>query len=648
MGTSPVCQMEPHMSQNLDAALAFLEKFPQAKLFPAVWGWSEKQKCMTHCPLVAWSVKSSSDPEQIRSWLNGRQKRYACVALAQSDMSVLDVDIKNGKRGDITLMSLELDHGDLPETMLSGTPSAGFHNLFTGRCSQGANKLGPGLDMAVMVPVPGSHAVGKGEYPIIRNGIVAPLPPWIRKMAGEKKEKVKDAPGVDTDLEHNIERAISYLQNAPEAIEGSGGDAVAYAVACKVREFGISESTAIELVHEYYADRCSPYNADWMEDKVANAYRYATKPLGAATAEAAFADVPESMEEDGILPPVKEKPKFTRLNREQILDLPDMDWVVKGVLPSRGISSITGQSTAGKSFLAFDMACHIGYGDPWFGRKVKPRKVVYVCLEGEAGFKHRVEAWEMHHGRPIPPGLDMIKDAFRIMDPDHVEALADEIPEGAVVIVDTLNRSAPDAEENTSKDMGRIISGCAELERRTKGPIILVSHEGKESSKGIRGHSSLFAALDGVLTVKHNGDAREWTISKCKDGMSGVTYSCELRTVEIRKDADGDAITSCVIVPTDKPTKTRPALNDSEQIGMDTYHAAWADDVLHVEVEAWRKEFYKKHPAATAPSKCKAFDRVRKGLVKKKYLRVDDTYYYLLNLEDVESTSGNQENENDY
>jgi RecA-family ATPase len=281
------------MSQNLEAALAFLSKFPQAKLFPAVWGWSEKQKCMTHCPLVAWSVKSSSDPEQIRKWLEGRPKRYACIALAQSGMSCLDVDNKKGKNGRSMLLRLELENEDLPETMQTVTPSGGDHYLFMGAMAQGTNKFGPGLDSAGMVPVPGSNAFGKGQYRIVKNGVVARVPEWLKRMAGEKKAKAErdETPTVDTDLEHNVKRAISYLQNAPEAIEGSGGDATAYKVACKVRDFGLSENMATELMHEYYADRCFPYDADWLESKVANAYQYAQKPLGASTAEAAFQDV---------------------------------------------------------------------------------------------------------------------------------------------------------------------------------------------------------------------------------------------------------------------------------------------------------------------------------------------------------------------
>jgi len=630
---------------NLEAALAYMARFPGVKLFPA------KYEDGSHRGHIRWGAESSDDPEQIRAWAKKFPNCYFCCNYRASGVRVIDIDTKHNKDGAADLLSVELDNEDLPETLTVATPSGnGRHLHFAGECAFSIGKIGAngsgaksGIDIPGMTPVPGSTVPGKGTYKIIKDLPIAQLPGWWVNLTGEYAPAPTGPTEsrVDLDLDHNIGKAVHYLKDlAPEAIEGSNGDYTAYTVACRVRDFGISLEKASELMFDHYSPKCSPPDLGWLEEKIANAYDYAqNRVIGVAATkdspEAAFKDF--EVEED-ILPPKKEKPKFTRLNRDQILSLPDMEWVIKGVLPASGISSITGQSTAGKSFLAFDMACHIGYGEEWFGRRVKARLVVYVCLEGEAGFKHRVEAWEIHHKRRIPPGLDLIKDSFRIMDPDHIDALADEIPEGAVVIVDTLNRAAPDAEENTSKDMGLIISGCAELERRTRGPVILVSHEGKDSSKSIRGHSSLFAALDGVITVKNNGDQREWTISKCKDGMSGVTYACELRVVDIRKDEDGDTITSCVIIPTEKPIKVRQKMSDTERLGLDTFHEAMPDDVMHVEVEAWRKTFYRKHTGANADAKRKAFDRVRKSMTDKKYLRCDGTYYYLLNLEDVDTT----------
>lgn len=621
--------------------MAFLSKFPQAKLFPAVWGWSEKQKGMTHCPLVAWSVKSSSDPEQIRKWLEGRPKRYACIALAQSDMSCLDVDNKKGKDGRSLLLRLELENEDLPETMQGATPSDGDHYLFIGTMAQGTNKFGLGLDSAGMVPVPGSNALGKGQYRIVKNGVMAQLPSWLKSMAGEKKTKAdrEEAPAVDTDLEHNVERAISYLQNAPEAIEGSGGDATAYTVACKVRDFGLSENMAIELMHEHYADRCSPYDADWLESKVVNAYQYAQKPIGSSTAEAAFQDVeaPEQTADTLECPdPQKPLPRFKFLTRDEILAAPPLQWRVKGVIPSRGLAAMSGQSRAGKSFLVFDMACAIAEGRSWFGYRTKPCPIVYVCLEGEAGFKHRVEAWEKQNGRPMPAGITMIKEPFQIVDPTQVAGLAMDAPKNALIIVDTMSRSSAGVDENGPEGMGLIIKGGGDLQRLTDGIVLLVAHEGKDASKGLRGHSSLIAALDGHVVVTKDNDQCIWKIDKAKDGKDGAEHGFELEVLELGLDEDGDKITSCVILPTEKPIRSRPKLTKAEQVGLDAFHAAMDDDYNGVRIDAWTKEFIKKHTGDNENSKRRIFRRIRSVLVEKGYLDVNDDTYYIKNIEDLE------------
>jgi KaiC/GvpD/RAD55 family RecA-like ATPase len=298
-------------------------------------------------------------------------------------MSCLDVDNKNGKSGRMELMKLELANEDLPDTMLGATPNDGDHHIFMGAMAQGANKFGSGLDSAGMIPVPGSNAVGKGQYRLVKNGVVAPVPEWLKRLAGEKREKAAkdEPPAVDADLEHNVERAISYLQNAPEAIEGAGGDHTAYTVACKVRDFGVSENMAVELMHEHYADRCSPYDADWIEAKVANAYQYAQKPLGASTAEAAFKDIKvEQAPDDDDWPRPAGSYEGTP---------PETEWIVDGWIPKGDAVLFTGEGGIGKSLLMMQLEAHVASGRTFLGNIVEQCKVLHVLCEDDDKEIHR-------------------------------------------------------------------------------------------------------------------------------------------------------------------------------------------------------------------------------------------------------------------
>ena len=101
---------------------------------------------------------------------------------------------------------------------------------------------------------------------------------------------------------------------------------------------------------------------------------------------------------------------------------------------------------------------------------------------------------------------------------DFATAVVNTTGNGAMVILDTLNRAAPTAEENSSKDMGIILEAAKSLQNITGGLVLLVHHTGSDVTKGLRGHSSLFAALDAALEVTRTreprGQGRALTIRK--------------------------------------------------------------------------------------------------------------------------------------
>lgn len=228
---------------------------------------------------------------------------------------------------------------------------------------------------------------------------------------------------------------------------------------------------------------------------------------------------------------------------------------MRGVLPARGLAAIAGPSASGKSFLAFDMAAAIAGGWRWFGQRVEAAPVVYAALEGEAGYKLRAQAWEAHHCKALPYELRLMLDTFKLTEAQDVKDLAAVVPAGAVVIIDTLNRAAPESDENSSRDMGLILEAAKRLQALTGGLVVLVHHTGKDESKGLRGHSSLFAALDAVVTVSRDGDRREWKMGKSKDGADGEAHTFKLQVETLGFDEHRDSLTSCVVVPTNEPPK---------------------------------------------------------------------------------------------
>jgi hypothetical protein len=137
---------------------------------------------------------------------------------------------------------------------------------------------------------------------------------------------------------------------------------------------------------------------------------------------------------------------------------------------------------------------------------------------------------------------------FKLTDGQDVLDLAAVVPAGAVVVLDTLNRAAPTADENASKDMGEVLEAAKLLQMLTRGLVLLVHHTGKDSTRGLRGHSSLFAAMDAAIEVSRDGDRREWKVAKSKDGQDGEAHPFKLHVEVLGTEPTGDEITSCVVM----------------------------------------------------------------------------------------------------
>ena len=267
--------------------------------------------------------------------------------------------------------------------------------------------------------------------------------------------------------------------------------------------------------------------------------------------------------------------RFRLLGSSDLHALPPLAWCVRGVLPAHGLASVYGPSGSGKSFLVLDAAAAIADGAEWFGYRVKPAPVVYCALEGEAGFRLRVAAWEQANGRTLPAGLRLVLQPFKLTDPQDVDDLAAAVltaGAGAVTILDTLNRAAPEADENASADMGRILEAAKTLQRLTAGLVVVVHHTGKDATKGLRGHSSLFAALDGAVEVNREGERREWKVAKVKDGQDGAGHPFRLAVVNLGADDEGETVTSCVVTPDDSPhnaTRSRLPKGVNQKVVLD-------------------------------------------------------------------------------
>ena len=260
--------------------------------------------------------------------------------------------------------------------------------------------------------------------------------------------------------------------------------------------------------------------------------------------------------------------RFMLLGINDLAALPPAAHLVKGILPSSGLAAIYGPSGSGKTFLALDLIMAIACQSDWFGHKVKNVPVTYVGLEGKGGINNRIQAWCIKNPTLTPANFKIVLDNFDLLNKANVIELAQTITAAqmhqGVIVIDTLNQASPAADENSSQDMGVIIKHLKLLQEMTSGLVLIIHHTGKNTNQGLRGHSSLKAALDANIEVI-GGDKRSWLLEKSKDGEDGKSFGFRLEVQRLGADGDGDPITSCTVERDHSVIFSKPEPSGSKQ-----------------------------------------------------------------------------------
>lgn len=279
----------------LEIALAHLEENPTDYLFPL-------KRMSKHPPLLKDNLGAncSNDPKQIIAW--DKEKRMSgCnwgIALRRSRLIVPDIDVSDGKPGLDTYDLLNMLYS-WPATSRVKSPTGGYHCYYTGQHIMKISGFGAGLDSSNYVVCPGMPVKG-GRYRYVNKLPRVEAPAWFYEVLGRKGERVRAANAaevvVELDQPHNVADAINYLlHDAPPASEGEGGEYRTMLTAMSLRDLGISEDYALQLMLDHYNEqKCQgPWDYDGLKQKVANGFAYASiRPIGGGTAQHEFAGDP--------------------------------------------------------------------------------------------------------------------------------------------------------------------------------------------------------------------------------------------------------------------------------------------------------------------------------------------------------------------
>jgi hypothetical protein len=261
-----------------------------------------------------------------------------------------------------------------------------------------------------------------------------------------------------------------------------------------------------------------------------------------------------------------------------VISDPPIPIVVDGIVWAGCITTATGESGVGKSFVIADMASALG-GHTWQGRGVVSGSVAYVYFEGSLGVRLRAI---QQAGRPVDHVYTLLgtkrlspavaRDQTETpsqgeLDLRHeLEALSRTLAEKSrppvrLLIIDTARASmsgSEDASENVNAYLGAI--------RRLLRVIpdagaIIVHHTGWQDAdkprKRERGSSDWRGSVDGSILLEAVGEPSDTgdvevriTTMKVRDGRVPSPFSLIRRQVLVGDviDSLGRPATSCIMV----------------------------------------------------------------------------------------------------
>lgn len=239
-----------------------------------------------------------------------------------------------------------------------------------------------------------------------------------------------------------------------------------------------------------------------------------------------------------------QRKKWEIMHATKLKELPQISWIIPGVIPDRSITVLFGPSGSGKSFLALDYALQIAQHHP----------VMYVIYEGEYGYWQRIAAWSKHNMQGVGQ-LFVCIGSLALMETHDFEQfiMANKDIKPKLVIIDTVARAMLGADENSSRDMGLFTEACEHMKRELDCAVMVVHHTNKGGISE-RGSGALRGAADAMIKQVMEDDLIIVESSKTKDAEPFPTRY--LKFLKIPVEIEGETKEVPVLKEADKVIQT--------------------------------------------------------------------------------------------
>ena len=520
--------------------------------------------------LGEWPTRATTDPDTIRGWWAARPQAGVGIAMGpQPDgRTIICVDIDNhnpAQLGADTIRDLEDAYGTLPDTWTAITGSGGQHQLFTvpGEVvirNDAGKLLGPGVDIrgdgGQIVVAPTIHPNGRPYAWELEpwDTPIAPAPGWLLALlTADRHDNPPEPPREPyTGEERPGDRFAAAVpwQKLLETDDATYIATTRQGITMWARP-GLQEPLHTSATTGAVRNCLHVFTTGWpglppgnytklgylahtrFQGDIAAATRWlVTQGYGSPRDDFDF--LPPRTGTGGDAGPAPPAADYTTgrmwdnlIHGDAITRLPAVEWHIPGVLQTNSLAALYGPPKTFKTFTAIDLAMHLANRPHWRNIPIPtPVQTLYVVAEGAAGVGPRATAWVDRNGGNmdlfswVPMAPDLFQNADEAM---QLAAIAERYGIG-LVIVDTLARSIPGAEENSAKDLGLVIRHLDLIRTHSTAAVMIVHHMGKVTGQGMRGSNALRGAIDTGLELAGDRTSIRMAVADQKNAESGREF----------------------------------------------------------------------------------------------------------------------------
>lgn len=361
-------------------------------------------------------------------------------------------------------------------------------------------------------------------------------------------------------------------------------------------------------------------------------------------------------------PPKRQPPKppLRFLSYDEMVNLPDPQWLIEGLIMEETSALLFGKSNSFKSFLAIDMACSVATGDlgnGWHGARIFDGwPVLYVATEGALGVaKQRIPGWmEAHNVPPSARGFvalypqeialdddkavnDLIRSCAIWTDHDGSENWANPAHAFKLIVLDIFGATmmGPETSDETARAWVRNIN---KIMREVNCAVLTVAHTGWADETRARMHTHFWGSFDTRLKAEGDKDALTTvlTVDRHKDADSAGQWGFQLEKVTL---STGQTTLVPRLSDEVEAKGNRPRLTGKQKIALQALSEALIDQGKTisgpnyppcpvVSLDAWRImcDRHGLTGSEDPQTKGRTFRRARDELHEKGLIRIFDGY----------------------